>query len=66
VRRIRPTTNFHFRSLEEILQRRKARRLPWEDDFAAMAGDAEPEVNLLQKCLATESSPAPENSSGDI
>ena len=46
-RLMRPTTHFRFRSLEELLRRRKSTRPPWENDFAAMAGDAEPEVNPM-------------------
>lgn len=53
VRRIRPTTHFYFRSLEEIIQRRKSRRPPWENDFAALAGDAEPEVSPRTTDYAT-------------
>jgi len=42
VRRMRPTTQFRFLSLHEVL-----RRLPSEDDFEALVGDAEPEVSPM-------------------
>jgi hypothetical protein len=45
VRRIRSTTHFHFRSLQEITRRRRQHRPPWENHFEALAGDAEPEAN---------------------
>jgi hypothetical protein len=45
VRRIRPTTNFYFRSLQETTSRRRSRRPLLEDDFESMTSDSEPEVS---------------------